>query len=105
MALTLAQGAALVADQVFQYRVAMAFYYVARTVYTEDPATAGHENRLRFAQSIVVQGYTQFLQYTAMVVTDQAIIAAGPASQAAITDTQIIAAVSNMWNVLANVQD
>jgi hypothetical protein len=102
-ALTLAQGAALVGDQTFQYRVAMAFYFAARTVYAEGENTPGHENRKRFAESIVRQDYTQFLQYAAMVVTDPAIIAAGPANQAAVTDAQIVQAVSTMWNALANV--
>ena len=103
MPLTLGQGATIVADNAFRARVAMAFYYVARDVVTEDPATVGHENRVRFARSIVFQPYEAFLQYAAMVVTDKAIVDAAPATQSNITDGQIIAAVKAMWNTLANV--
>lgn len=105
MALSLAQGVALVADQALQNRVAMGFYYQARQVMTENPATVGHELRARFARSVLSQPHDQFLQYTAMVVTDTAVVTAGPANQSAISDAQILAAVQTMWNTLANVED
>ena len=101
-ALTLTGGATIVADDTFQERVAMAFYFVARQVFSESPSTSGHENRARFAYSITRQPYEAFLQYAAMVVTDSAIVAAGPATQAAVTDAQILAAVTSMWDVLSN---
>lgn len=54
--------------------------------------------------AIVLQDYTKFLQYAAMVATDPAIIAAGgPYTDPAATptDSQIITAVSSMWNAIA----
>lgn len=103
MPLNLSQGAVIALDGPFQARVAMAFFYVARSVFTENPETPGHENRERFARGILVSDAESFLQYAAMVVTDPDIIAAGPANGAAVTDGQIINAVAAMWNTLANV--
>ena len=104
MALTLELGATLVSNTAFKSRVAMAFYYVARSVVTEAAGTPGHENRDRFARSIVFQPYEAFLQYAAMVITDPDIIAASPTVAAPPTDAQIVAAVTRMWNTLSNVE-
>lgn len=103
MPLSLAQGATLANDSALRPRVAMAFYYVARNVLNEASSTANHLLRASFARSITQQDYSVFLQYTAMVVTDQAIVDASPATQAAITDGQITAAVTAMWDDLSGV--
>lgn len=102
-ALGLGQGATLAVDTTLRGRVAMAFYFVARTVFAESTGTTGHEQRERLARSIAFQDAAAFQTYTALVVTDPAIIAAGPATQAAITDGQIVDAVTAMWNTLAGV--
>lgn len=107
MPLNLSTGKDLVGAPEFQYRVAMAFYFVARQVLAEDTAVEGHEVRANFARSIALQDYTAFTQYSAMVATDSAIVAGGPYPPGQITsqppDDRIIAAVSGMWNWLAGV--
>jgi hypothetical protein len=103
MPLSLAQGGALAVDATFRLRVAMGFYYVARQVFTEGNEVTGHENRERFARSIVYADQEAFQLYAAMVATDPTIVAATPASQSAVTDTQIISAIQAMWNTLAQV--
>ncbi|RZT87450.1 hypothetical protein EV383_4374 [Pseudonocardia sediminis] len=100
--LTLDGAATIAQDSTFQRRVALAFYFVARKVVTET-GTTGKEQRVAFARSIVLQGLDMFTQYAALVVTDPTIVAAGPTAQAGITDAQIIAAVTGMWNSLSNV--
>jgi hypothetical protein len=102
MPLTLGQGVALVADQSLQNRVALGFYFVAREVLTETTGAA-REQRVAFARSIILQDYTAFLQYTALIVTDESIVAAAPASAAAISDGQLVGAVRAIWNRLAGV--
>lgn len=106
MPLTLATGAELARNEVFQYRVAMAFYFVARNVLSEDAGTPGNELRVNFARSIALQDHTHFMQYAAMVATDKPIVDAGPYSNPVTgpSDTAIIAAVTNMWNRLADVR-
>lgn len=107
MPLNLATGADLVRNDVFQNRVAMAFYFVARNVLTtENASTEGHELRANFARSIILQDLTKFTQYAAMVATDKPIVDAGPYTNPATgpADTVIIAAVTNMWNRLADVR-
>lgn len=103
MALSLTGGGSIATDATFRGRVAMAFYFVARQVYTEGSGVDGHEERERFARSVTFQDANDFQKYAAMVVTDPTIVAATPASQAAVTDAQIIAAVTAMWNTLSNV--
>lgn len=105
MPLNLNSGAELVATPAFRNRVAMAFYFVARDVFVEDPAVPGHEQRDRFARSIVLQDIDAFLQYAAMTATNQTIIANGPYTNPATgpTDAQIVAAVTDMWDTLAGV--
>lgn len=105
MPLSLGQGVALANDTTLQARVALGFFYVARGVLAENPETYGHEQRERFARSIVMSKYEAFQQYTAMVVTDPTVVAATPANQAAITDAQIVAAVTASWNMLSNVDE
>lgn len=105
MPLNLTQGVALVADNSLQNRVALAFYFVARSVLAEGNGVAGHEQRANFARSIILQDYSSFLQYTALIVTDPAIVAATPASQAAITDQMIVTAVTGMWDRLSAVPE
>lgn len=106
MPLNLATGAELVGNQVFQYRVAMAFYFVARQVFDEDPATENHKDRIIFARNIVIQGYNQFLQYAAVIATDDDIVAGGPYPDptSAPNDSLIIAAVTSVWDRLASVR-
>jgi hypothetical protein len=103
MPLNLAQGGAIAIDATFRMRVAMGFYYVARQVFSEDGETTGHENRERFARSILFADQEDFQKYAAMVATDNAIVAATPANAGAVTDAQIISAIQTMWNVLSNV--
>lgn len=105
MPLNLSTGAALVGNTAFRNRVAMAFYFVADEVIAEDPATVGHENRERFARSVVFQPYEAFLQYAAMVTVDEGIRSGGPYTDPAVspTDGVILTAVRGLWNTLANV--
>lgn len=106
MPLNLATGAELVGSQVFQYRVAMAFYFVARQVLVEDPSAEGHAERVVFARSIIIQDYNQFMQYAAVVATDDDIVMGGPYSDPTSQpgDQMIIDAVKAMWNRLASVR-
>lgn len=106
MPLNLTTGAELVAAPAFRNRVAMAFYFVARNVFDESSGVPGHEQRERFARSIVLQDLDAFLQYAAMVATNQTIIENGPYDNPATgpTDGQIVAAVTAVWNTLAGVQ-
>ena len=107
MPLNLASGAQLVAAQEFQHRVAMAFYFVAREVLTEDnpETTVGYENRQRFARSIITQDYTMFMQYAAFVATDMDIVMGGPYSDPASQpgDQLIIDTIKESWSKLAGV--
>ena len=104
MPLNLSTGADLVAAVDFRKRVATAFYFVAREVFTETGVN-GHEQRANFARSIVLQDFDAFLQYAAMVATDPTIVANGPYANPATapTDAQILTAVRGMWNTLAGV--
>lgn len=107
MPLNLTTGAELVAAPAFRNRVAMAFYFVARDVFAEGSGVAGHEQRVNFARSIILQDLDDFLRYAAMVATNQTIIDNGPYANPATgpTDTQIVAAVTAMWSRLAGVPD
>lgn len=106
MPLNLAGAGALAVDATFRGRVAIAFFWVARIVYTEDDQTTGHEQRVRFAGSIAAQGMDDFQRYAAMVATDPAIVQAGPyQNQTGVSDAQIVAAVTAMWDTLAGIPD
>lgn len=106
MPLSLTGGATVVANNTFQARVALAFYFVAREVITENGTTTTDEIRLRFAYSVIRQDYDEFLKLAAVVVTDPTIVQALPAvspDQASITDQMIVTAVQNVWSRLAGV--
>lgn len=104
MALSLQQGVALVGDTTFQNRVAMAFYFVANEVIEEVTTVAGHENRERFARSIIGQPVSAFLPYAALVVIDPVIRGGSATPASPPTDAQILDAVRGKWNRLANVE-
>lgn len=106
MPLTLVGGASIASDIAFQGRVAIACYFVAREVIQEDNTTIGNENRVRYARSVIMQDFSEFQKLGALVVTDQTIRDALPATSpnhSQITDVMIINAVRNMWNKLAGV--
>lgn len=105
MPLDLTSGATLASDTVFQRRVALAFYFVARQVMTEADSVEGHEVRERYARSIILSEFTEFQKLSAVVATDPTIVQnANPMTgQTSVTDTQIIAAVAAAWSRLAGV--
>lgn len=104
---TLDDGAKIVADNVFQRRVGMAVYFVARQILLEAPTTPDHELRMRTAQQIMASPIENVLKYAALVVTNEA-IASKPSAvlgtgQASISDQEILAAVREVWNPLSGV--
>jgi hypothetical protein len=106
MALSLTTGATIVANNVFQGRVAMAFYLVAREVISGTESGGIGEIRLRFAYSVIRQEYNEFLKLAAVIITDDSIVMAVPnnsTDQTAISDQLILTAVRNAWSRLAGV--
>jgi hypothetical protein len=93
----------LIVDKTFGQRVAMGMYRVAREMLNEPTATPGHENRVRFAQSILYQDVENFIPYGALVISDPVIVALNTTNQKDITDVQILTAIRNMWNTLSGV--
>lgn len=107
MPLTLVGGATIASDNAFQARVALGFYFVARQVLSEPESTVGSEKRVRYARAVITQDYNQFLQLSAVIVTDPDIVQALPSqspAQSAITDGMIVNAISTAWNRLAGVE-
>lgn len=103
MPLTLSSTIPLVTNATLQGRVAVGFYLIAREVFVESPSAPGHENRVQYARSIIMQDYKEFLKLTALVLTDGLIMEATPATQTDITDDMILNSIRSMWNRLSGV--
>lgn len=102
MALDLKTGAELSSDPDFQLRVVLAFQVVARSVLLEDEEVSGHELRAGYARSVMMQNPAELQKYTALIVTSPEVYQKGTADGSSLEDDDIIQAVSDVWNRLAN---
>ncbi|AWI32680.1 hypothetical protein [Streptomyces tirandamycinicus] len=100
----------LLCNPKFGSRVRMALIRVARDVLNEDPATPGNPLRVGFARTVLTPGDFTSPGNASVIAADPTISTAAAAgaiegdpdsAQAALTDEQIVTAVSAAWNVLA----
>jgi len=101
MALSL-ENQALFADyDQLRKRVAMAFYRVAREVIEEDITIAGHPLRVRFAQVVYNNNYTEFFKYGSVIASDPLLIDSDPQQSSDISDEFMVDIVRGNWNAIA----
>lgn len=104
---SLTGGANLATDPNFQKRVAMAFFFVAREVYSESETVENHPLRVSMAQALISSNVEAILRYTGLVVTAPTIVAKTDlqlSTQSNVSDQEIILAVREIWNALAGVR-
>jgi hypothetical protein len=94
----LTNAAALIGQQEFRLRVALACVEAAVDIAAEDPGTAGHTQRKALADVVLANPIEGSARFVFTVASNDTISAAGSA-----TDGDIAFAVASTWNALAGV--
>lgn len=104
MSATFVQLGQIAQSSSFQQRVAVAMAAGAATVYAELASTGGHGTRANFANK-VINGNYNLPATCAAVLTNVTVLGetSAGASDSAILDADIQAAVNSLWNLLAGV--
>jgi hypothetical protein len=87
-------------DGAFMHRAEVAGIIAAGDIYAESDAVTGHAERAAYATLVLNESASYAKRFAAVIVTDDAVVAAGVKN---VPDEECLRAIKDAWNSLAGV--